>query len=331
MRVNVAYWVDEQFTRYTYLSIFSILKHMDKNNMLHCYLITTIPNKYILNVKNLENIFTNFKLNILPVNGKNFDKIPVHWKIQYLNYASYYIFGINLIEWVKKIIYLDSDTIINDDISILFQEDLGDKIVWVCSDMPKNYIVCRIEELRLKRKMYFNTWMLLVNLEKRKKSEVSQKCISLLKKQTYMLADQDPLNIVLQDDCKWLPWKYNVQSEYFLYGDEKFKNIWFDKKYYSDAIAYPVVIHFTWPAKPRKKCSCHKYQNYYYKIWLSSLKIWKGEINLIEYLAYIIYRIEVFFVPNYMNRRNIRIRFYKINQHIFNFYTKKIKLCLCKK
>jgi lipopolysaccharide biosynthesis glycosyltransferase len=67
----------------------------------------------------------------------------------------------------------------------------------------------------------------------------------LLSKRVFKFNDQDVLNIVLQDQCKWLPWKYNMQTDYFI-DDEQFYEIGFDKSYYKNAIINPVIIHFTW-------------------------------------------------------------------------------------
>ena len=322
MKVNVVYWADEKFTRYAYLSIFSILKSMSKSSELFCYFITTMPNKYISNIKNLESIFSNFKLCVISINEKIFSKLPVNWEIGYLNASTYYRLGVSLIEWVEKIIYFDSDTIINDDIEILFQESLDWKIVGVCSDMPKDYIATYINTLNLKQNKYFNSWMLLINLDKWKKKHISEKCISLIKKQAYKFGDQDPLNIILQDDCKWLRWNYNVQTEYFFRNDEEFKNIWFNEKYYSEAVIHPVVIHYTWPDKPRKVLCCNPHEIVYRKVWLVSLKIWESRVNVGECLAYIAYKIRKLLIPNYEKRRKLRMKLHNVQFSILRFYAR---------
>jgi lipopolysaccharide biosynthesis glycosyltransferase len=71
--------------------------------------------------------------------------------------------------------------------------------------MPKEYMGTHIKELKLKKKQYFNAGMLLINLDKWKQFDVSKKCLSLLSKRVFKFNDQDVLNIVLQDQCKWLP------------------------------------------------------------------------------------------------------------------------------
>lgn len=273
MRINVAYAANELFTKYVYISLFSILINMKNDNNLHCYLITEIPNKYIPIIKNLENKFKNFKLNIISINKEDMEKIQTSWALAYLNSATYYRFCINLIEWIDKIIYLDSDIIVNSDISELFQKDLGNKIVGVCSDMPANFVSSNLGDLGLKKR-YFNAWMLLINLEKWNKYQVSEKCLNLLKQRIYKFNDQDVLNIILKDDIKRFPGNYNVLTWYFpeYYGE--FAYLGFEEDYYKTAVKDPKIIHYTWAGKPWKLLPAHPLRNLYWKIFRKSMSIW---------------------------------------------------------
>ncbi len=312
MQINVVYAVNESFLKYTYLSLFSILNHLWKNNTLWCYIITPVKNnKYITKMKNLPKQFINLKIQIINIDNEDFKNISVSkltttWHI---DYSTYYRFSIDRIEWINKIIYIDADTIINGDISSLFKEDLEDKIVGVCSDMPKEYMGTHIKELKLKKKQYFNAGMLLINLDKWKQFDVSKKCLSLLSKRVFKFNDQDVLNIVLQDQCKWLPWKYNMQTDYFI-DDEQFYEIGFDKSYYKNAIINPVIIHFTWwITKPWNIFSWHPYRNKYYDtLFLAN----KKNILLTERFIYIMYKLEIIFIPNYKIRQSIRIKLSRI-------------------
>lgn len=265
MRINVAYWVDEQFTKHVYVSLFSILINMDSKDNLYCYLFTDTPNKYVPIIKSLEKLFKNFKLNIISVNETNMNKIQVSWELQYLNSATYYRFWINLIEWIEKIIYLDSDIIVNSNISELYQQDLDKKIIGACSDMPGDFVASYIGELWLNKKRYFNAGVLLINLKKWKEFQVSERCINLLKERTYKFNDQDVLNITLKDNIQWLPWSFNVLSWYFPEDFGEFRDLGFDRNYYEDAIKSPKIVHYTWAGKPWKLLPSHPLRYVYWK------------------------------------------------------------------
>ena len=273
MKINVAYGADDKFTRHTYVSIFSILKNMKKDDVLCCYFLTRTPNKNTSIIKKLEKRFSNFKLNIVPVNKIRLDKMLTSKELAHINSSTYYRFWIDLIGGIEKIIYLDSDIIVNSDISELFQEDLNSKTVWVCSDMPKDYIKSNIDEIWLNKNKYFNAGVLVININKRKKQKISQKCFNLLSKRVYKFNDQDVLNIVLQDDVKYLPWNYNVQSWYFQWYLWDFTYLGFENEYYQDAINNPKIIHYTGDKKPRNLFCNHPFCYKYYITFLKSIPI----------------------------------------------------------
>ena len=324
MRINVAYWADEWFTKHVYVSLFSILINMKSEDNLHCYFLTETSNKYISIIKGLEKRFQNFKSDIIPINEANVDKIQTSWELWYLNSATYYRFCINLIEWIDKIIYLDSDIIINSDISELFQEDLDEKIVGVCSDLPGNYTSSNIGDLWLKKRMYFNAWMMVINLKKRKKYKVSERCMELLKKRIYKFNDQDVLNIVLQDDCKWLPGNYNVLRWYFPEDFGEFVYIGFDRDYYENATKHPKIIHYTWPWKPWKLLHTHPLRYIYWKVFWQSMSIWviKNWWFLYECFTVFIHNIEDFLF-SYDMQKTIREYFWSIKSRFDAFLNKK--------
>lgn len=273
MRINVAYWADEQFTLYSYVSIFSILKNMKKSDCLCCYFLTKFPNKNIWIIQKLKKKFDNFEIKVVSIDEKNFDNIPTSWELRHWSSAIYYRLGVDLIRWPQKILYLDCDIIVDRDISVLYQENLWNKTVWVCfSDNPKSVYAWHTE-LWLKENKYFNSWVMLINLDKRKDNKISKKCVDLLNQKLYKCPDQDVLNIILQDNCKWLPGCYNVQSWFVPWFFEELTSVGCDEEYYECAVKDPKIIHYTWYWKPRELLPCHPFRFIYNKYFQESLSI----------------------------------------------------------
>ena len=305
MQINIAYWVNEKYTKYAYYSILSLLNNVNKQNHINCYLITTKNNKYSKYIYNLENVYPFFKFYELVVNDwiKN---IPT--TLPHLDYSTFFRFSIDsLIKWVEKIIYIDADTIITNDISELYNIDLDWNIVGVISEWPEKSFLRNIERFSLLQKKYFNAWVMLIDIQKWKNFKVSKKCIELLKKNRYPCDDQDPLNIILQNNCKWIDWKYNVTSWYFMDNKENFCNIWFPEKFYLDAIKNPVIIHFTWSIKPWHLLSIHPFTNEYDNTVLKADKIENSEqiISIKEILIAYIHKFEFRIFPKYKTRKKI--------------------------
>lgn len=132
-------------------------------------------------------------------------------------------------DFPDKIIYLDVDTIINNDIAELYNENITDYEVGVVRDVF-------IFGLRLK-KTYFNSGMILMNMPKIKETGYFQKARDLCANKKMTFLDQDALN-------------YSVTYKKML--DRKFNSIHVPKKRYDK-----VVVHHM--------CDCRHHLAFRYK------------------------------------------------------------------
>lgn len=111
---------------------------------------------------------------------------------------------------VDRLIYLDVDTIVQGDISDLWNVDLGDYTVAAAQDVGKTVDcewggIANYKELGLTADTkYFNSGVLVINPKKWREADYSNQVITALStyKQYVQLADQYGLNVVLAN--KWL-------------------------------------------------------------------------------------------------------------------------------
>ena len=110
-----------------------------------------------------------------------------------------------------KIIYLDCDTIINGDISKLYNIDLGNNVVGGVND-PWDGLEEYANSIGLNYKNYINAGVLLINLKQWKLEDLSNKLLTWLKNNLHRikLADQDAINSVLKNRIKLLPEQWNI-------------------------------------------------------------------------------------------------------------------------
>ena len=94
----------------------------------------------------------------------------------------------------KKIIYLDVDTIINDNLKELWNFNLGSACL----------------AGRAEQGDYLNSGVLLMNLELIRKLNYEDTFCNLLTKCKMMYPDQDALNIIFKTSKKKLPKKFNI-------------------------------------------------------------------------------------------------------------------------
>ena len=101
---------------------------------------------------------------------------------------------------IDKILYLDPDIIIRDDITNLWDMDVSDYVLAAAQDdtIPERdgYI-------------YFNSGVMLINLRKWKEKKVTEKAIKFVSKNITNHTDQDALNDILKGDYLRFSKKWN--------------------------------------------------------------------------------------------------------------------------
>ncbi|WP_270518115.1 glycosyltransferase family 8 protein [Megamonas funiformis] len=114
----------------------------------------------------------------------------------------------------KKVIYLDSDIICTIDIKILYSENIGDYSIGAVPDYLIGHSVINENEFLKRKNNYINTGVLIFNLEKiRKNYNVYNYCLNFMKNNyNIKYPDQDALNNLFYNDCKYLSSVYNKGS-----------------------------------------------------------------------------------------------------------------------
>lgn len=156
---------------------------------------------------------------------------------------------------VTKIIYLDSDTIVNLDIAELWQVNLGDNVLAAVSeidngtDVKKLFNICA--DGFVKYEDYFNAGVLLINLKKFRdaKNVMLEGLNFVAQHDDYRFLDQDILNYCFTKKRLKLPVKFNTFVKFArtcgddmthgkiyhfagealsFYSDDTFTNLWLD-------------------------------------------------------------------------------------------------------
>ncbi|ANE52448.1 glycosyltransferase family 8 protein [Flavisolibacter tropicus] len=110
---------------------------------------------------------------------------------------------------VKKLLYLDTDILVLQDLTKLFKTDLEQYPVAAVYD---NYVKLAPQLGIHKEGGYFNSGVLLMNIEQWKKQQISEKAFQFLMDHPEKInfVDQDALNAVLINNWKPLDSRYNT-------------------------------------------------------------------------------------------------------------------------
>ena len=170
-----------------------------------------------LNSENIERISRyngdNVKIKFEDV-GPKIKNITKDLELRLRDYYSisifYRLFIPSLFKEYSKAIYLDADIVLVDDISKLYNEDISNYLVAGVPDEVVNnnkYFMEYSENLLdLKPGNYFNSGVLLMNLDEFRKDRIEEKFLHILNKYNFdvVAPDQDYLNFLCKGKVKYL-------------------------------------------------------------------------------------------------------------------------------
>ena len=173
---------------------------------------------------------------------------------------------------IKKVIYLDVDTIVRQSLLPLWDVNLGDHPL---AAVPDWNIECSDFSDRLgysKEYGYFNAGVLLINLDYWRTHHVLNVFIEYMKQHadSIIYADQDILNYVFRDNKIILPIKYNLQTDLiWTRVKEHYNEKEYDKKI-QEALQDCVIVHFC-AGKPWWTSCKHPFRSTFFKYYSQTL------------------------------------------------------------
>lgn len=173
---------------------------------------------------------------------------------------------------IDKVIYLDGDIVVANNLQNLWNQDIQNVYCGVVESQSNDDIRMRNREWF--GNDYFNSGMLLINLELWRRDKIADKCIEFLNENSNKckFLDQDALNLISKGHVIWLPYEYNLQEMMLLKEDELLlkREKW---PILEKAIHNPVIIHYCGNIKPWHKECAHPFTNLFRKYL--SISEWK--------------------------------------------------------
>lgn len=145
---------------------------------------------------------------------------------------------------VKKILYIDCDTIICDELNPLCEFSLNGKLLAMALDAYGKMLVQEEDEV------YYNAGVLLIDCDKWRLENWRGKIETFIENNTKQLAhpDQDVFNRVCRNEITRLPIRYNLQVIHREYSEQLYFYYLAPRQYYSqqeikEARENPAIIH----------------------------------------------------------------------------------------
>ena len=215
-KIPVFYACDDNFVKYTMVSLQSMMDHASKEAQYEIHVLhTNISEEMQKKMHAMEN--ANFSVQFDHVTEYLHsiqEKLPLR---DYYSKTTYFrLFIAEMFPEIDKAIYIDSDTVVLGDIAQLYDYDLGDAYVGACREqvmIQEEVYGTYVEKvLGVERDNYFNAGMLVINCEQFRKNHVLKQFMELLPMYNFVVTqDEDYLNLICHNKVCWLPQKWNVE------------------------------------------------------------------------------------------------------------------------
>lgn len=260
--VNIVYAFDKGYARYTLTSIESALMTKRRSSKYCFYLL--VPQNFKREDKEIFNKlysgFDDFELTFIHC-GEMFDDIKM--RIEHITSPTYYRLLIpDLIPDCDKILYIDGDTIVCDDLTELYHEDInGYMIAGVPALSYHRNIIFHKDRLNMIGEfLYVNAGVLLMNLYELRKCNWSEEALKLMSR-NFRDQDQDIINVSCSESIKIIDRKFNLQTKYYHWKKEQFDESGIDFRLELQAYDEAVIIHYADKIKPwddmTSPCAAH--------------------------------------------------------------------------
>lgn len=167
-----------------------------------------------------------------------------------------------LLPEVERILYLDGDIVVVDDVMPLVTTSLSGNLVGAVTNAYRYgqefYAALDLPAAE----SYFNTGVLLMNLAAMRAEGTAQRIADAARKYKSRFPDQAALNPVLHRRRLRLPARFNVQGEFYYRSP---KDLVLDAQEVREAMQHPIVMHYTGPAiaKPWHRLCPHPRRELY--------------------------------------------------------------------
>ena len=221
--VNICFVTDNNYVQHTLVALGSMLAHKFPSSQYHVFVICDKVDSERQNMM-LSLNQPGFAVSMVEYDNNTYQKKDYELG-KYISAATYIRLKLpSIFRNLNRILYLDGDIIVQDDISRFYNVDLCGKAIagvpdcGICVESISWDMVNYVRETLPNHKTeYFNAGVILMDLDRLRKIGFEKNCETLYKARTdFIFADQDILNFATQGEKRIVPICWNCPVFSFL-------------------------------------------------------------------------------------------------------------------
>ena len=261
--IPVFFNTDDRYAIPTYIALYSLLKNHRSPEKIHAYILvpSAFGKEYEGLLTSLPERFPNAEVEVIHM-AEHYESVRIN--IGYISTASLYRLMIPRIVKdlpggaIGRCIYLDSDLVVEGDISELFRIDMDGQLLCGIRDRflsgPDRSDTDIVRDVQASLGIptmsgYINSGVLLMDIDGLDRSGMSARLLEEGYNQTYRYNDQDVFNKVLYGRIKHLPIRYNTFAPFIYLREKAFTEI-YGAEHIRAARRDPFIVHFVAERKP---------------------------------------------------------------------------------
>lgn len=261
--IQVALAFDEPYAVHGSTTILSIIENASNRDVIHLHVLDTG-----LTQETRHWITQQFAPRLASLTFHRIDSdFLATFPVNFHPASAYARFALpELLPEVSKILYVDSDLIVLESLSKLFNADLDGKPLAAVPDVVSHFrgsAVPYLESLGLPEyAVYFNSGVMILDLEQWRRDEIVESLRGWISMNESLMqkSDQSALNALLWEDCKLLPLRWNLQVAFV----DPVRFGWGCTREQADAVSQPAIVHYITNRKPWRREFRVPFAHYYW-------------------------------------------------------------------
>ena len=260
--MNIACATDNNFAPYCGIMLTSLFEN-NKEHTFTVYILTKGLSKE--NIEKLNSLASHYHstITMIELDSNTFAACPIK-EDDRVSIVAYYRLALPFVlpSDIHRVLYLDVDIIVNNQIDALYNLNINDVALTACVDLNIDEVT--LTKLGVPKEQYFNSGVLLINLDFWRRNHIAERCFDFIKDNPNLITywDQDALNATLCNTVPFMDITNNFMTtnleEYFFcnYSDDI-------KRCVLQCAQKPTIIHFTAEEKPWKTICDSPYKSIY--------------------------------------------------------------------